>query len=391
MRRRIAWLVLPVVASMALTACGGGSGGASSSSGSSGDQTVTIGYLANLTGAGATFGVPFNNGFKLALQNIQKNGTLSQSHVKLAVSVQDTNSQVANAVTIFNKFASAGYPITVSDSLSPIEEGVAPIANSQKIVFLSGGGSKPPNNAGYSFYLADLISPLQGLGAYMGKKGSKRVAVIVDGDNPAFPTLAGILQKSFSAAGGSDFVTTQTISEKDSDFSSVLTNIAKANPDTIVLEALPQQSGNILRQIKQNSSLSAMANYGTVGWGTDVATVAGDAATGVVFPAAWAPGTEGSQNFETQYQAAYHNAPQAYSAIGYETGWWIAAAVQKVASAGGKITSQALRDAMSPASTSSLVSREGVIPGFSIGTTGAPKYPGTLAEYTSSGAVQKIG
>lgn len=391
MRTRIGWLVFPLVASMGLAACSSGGGGDSSSSGSSGEQTVTIGYMANLTGPGSTFGVPFNNGFKLALQKIQKDGTLAQSHVKLAVSTQDTNSQVANAVTIFNKFASAGDVITVSDSLSPIEEGVAPLANNRHIVFLSGGGSKPPNAAGYSFFLADLISPLQDLGTYMQKHGSKRVAVIIDGDNPAFPTLAGVLQKSFSAAGGSTFVTQQTITEKDTDFSSVLTNIAKTHPDTIVLEALPQQSGNILQQIKQNSSLSKTANYGTVGWDPDVATVAGGAATGAVFPTAWAPGTEGSQDFESQYQATYHKAPQDYSAIGYETGWWIAAAVEKVASGGGKITAQALRDAMSPASTSSLVKSKGVIPGFSIGSTGAPKYPGAIAEYTSSGAVQKIG
>ncbi|MCW2758389.1 MAG: amino acid transporter substrate-binding protein, partial [Nocardioidaceae bacterium] len=156
-KKFLAPVLAGTLAAVSLAACG--SGGSTSSSGS-----VTIGYMANLTGAaGGEYGVPFQRGFKQGLAEVKSSGYL-KGGTTIKVETTDVASEVPNAVTAFNKFAQAGVPITISDSLSPIGLAVAPLANSKKVVLISGAGSTLPNTAGYAFHLVDLVTPMQTLG-----------------------------------------------------------------------------------------------------------------------------------------------------------------------------------------------------------------------------------
>lgn len=376
----------PLLAFMiAAVACGGSS---SSGSGTTAVQTVTVGYAANLTGAGESYGVPFNNGLKLALADIKSSGAMKSSNVTIQLDTQDAGSLTATAVTLYNKFSQAKDPIVISDSLSPIGKAIAPLANSDKVVFISGGGSELPNSDGYAFHLADLGTPMKTLGSKMQSGGSKAVAAIVDGDNPSFPTLTTSAETAFKAAGGSAFVATQKISSKDSDFSSVLTNLRQANPDTIFISALPEQSGNIIRQIRQFGGLDKVKIVGTVSWGPQVYDVGKGAAVGAVFASIWAPGSSSSAAFEKAYQAAYKTTPVAYSALGYETGWLLAATFNKIVAGGAKVTSAAVKDGLPTASTADLVQSHGVIPGFALAATGAATYPGALSVFSADGTIK---
>lgn len=381
-----------VVAALTISACGSSSsGGSASGGGGSASQTINIGFLANLTGPGSAFGVPFSDGLKLALQEIDSSGALKSAGVALTLDTKDTGSVEANAVTLFNKFAQSKDPITISDSQSPIGLAIAPIANSQKVLFLSGAGSKLPNDAGYAFHLADLGTPMKTLGTALAKNGLKRVATIVAGDNPSFATLAKATEAAYQAAGGSAFVGTQTISSKDTDFSSILTNLRQANPDAILISALPEQSGNIIRQMKQLGGLESAKVVGTIAWGPKVYDVAQSAAAGVQFASVWAPGSATSSGFESAYKAAYNATPIAYSALGYETGWLIAAAISDIVSKGGSITSTSLKDDLPAAASSALLQKHGVIPGFAIAASGAATYPGALSEFGTDGTIKAVG
>lgn len=386
---RLGRLVPCVVAGLVgITACGSA---ATTSSGGGSSQTITIGFLANLTGPGAAYAVPFNNGLKLALNDIATAGTLSNPSITISLDTRDTGSVEANAVTLFNKFVQAHDAITISDSQSPIGLAVAPIANSQKVVFISGAGSKLPNDAGFAFHLADLGTPQKTLGTALYTGGSKRVATIIAGDNPSFATLAGATEAAYKAAGGSGFIASQTIASTDTDFSSVLTNIRQANPDTIMISALPAQSGNIIKQIKALGGLDSVKIVGTIAWGPQVYEVAKADAAGAQFASVWAPGSSSSAAFESAYTSAYNATPIAYSALGYETGWLIAAAIKSITSSGGTITATAFRDALPAASTSDLVKQHGVIPGFAISATGAATYPGALSVFGADGTIKAVG
>lgn len=374
---------------VSLSACGGSSGTAGSKgSAAASSKTLTIGLLSSLTGKGSSFGIPFKNGVELALRDVASSGALKDANVTLKLDTVDDGSDPATAVTAFNKFVQAGDQITLNAALTPIAKAVAPIANSDKVLFISGAGSPLPNDNGYAFHTADLGTPMKTLGEKVQADGGKRVAAIIDGSNPSFATLAGAFEKAVKGAGGSGFVASQNIGPNDSDFSSILTKLRGSKPDTILISALPQQSGNIIRQIKQFGGLDAAKIVGTVAWGPQVYDVAKDAAVGATFAAIWAPGAANSTSFETEYQSAYNSAPVAYSALGYTTGWTIAAAIQAVAGSNGKITSEALKGALPAASTSSLVQQHGVIADFKIDPSGSASYPGALAVFQPGGGIK---
>ena len=67
---------------------------------------VKVGLLGNLTGrAAASFGVPFKNGFEIALADIARSGVLNSTKTTIGLDVLDTNSETTKAVTSFNQFA----------------------------------------------------------------------------------------------------------------------------------------------------------------------------------------------------------------------------------------------------------------------------------------------
>jgi branched-chain amino acid transport system substrate-binding protein len=351
---------------------------------------VTIGFMASLTGdAAAAYGVPYSQGLKLGLQEVASSGYLSSSKIDIKLDTTDVASQVPNAVTAFNKFAQAGDPITISDSQSPIGLAVAPLANAKKIAFLSGAGSVLPNSGGYAFHLVDLVTPMETLGKRMVADGVKRVAVIQDGDNPAFKTLADAMTKGMESAGGSAPVDTETISETTTDLSSVLTNIKSKSPDAVLISALPQQSGNVAAQLKQSGGFDSTKLYGAIAWGDQTYEIAKKTVVGALFTQEWAPGLQNSQAFESAWKKAYHTEPIAYSALGYQSAWLLAIAI-KQAAANGTVDGSTVRDNIPSASTSADMKAHGVMPEFAVAKDGATTYTGTLTTFNDSGQIVAV-
>jgi branched-chain amino acid transport system substrate-binding protein len=224
---------LAAVAALAAAGCSSAAG-STGSSGSSGG-TVKIGFLGNLTGAAATLGIPVGNALKLAYA--QANSTKAVPGVNFDLGVKDTATLPANAVTDFQAFAQNGDQVTFSDSLTPIALGVAPLASQNKIMFITGaGGNKfsTSNGGAWTWQWSDLTDPVENVGKYLYTSGFHKVALLEDEDNPAFLTMGANETAAYTAAGGK-VVATEKYHETDTSFSSVLTDIAAAKPDAIVL------------------------------------------------------------------------------------------------------------------------------------------------------------
>lgn len=347
---------------------------------------VKVGLLGNLTGrAAASFGIPFKNGFELALADIAKSGVLTPTKTTIEIQTLDTNSEVTKAVTAFNQFAQQRLPIVVSDSQSPIGQAVAPLANDAKITFLSGAGSQLENKGGFAFRLADLKTSASGVGKYMIAKGAKRIAAIVATDNPSFPTLAAATLEGT----GMSYVTTQNVTMKDTNFSAVITNLKSANIDGLVLSVLPEQAGNIIQQMT-DAGLQNVQLAGTLAISPQTFTIAGKAAKGLVFPQAWAPGGSRSSAFEASYKQKYNAVPTAYSGVGYHVAWMIAAAALDVEQAGKPINGDTLRAAMPAASAGALLKKHGILE-IALTANGDSVSPGTLARFADNGDMVGVG
>lgn len=362
-----------VVAAVAITAACAPSGG-------SGGGVVKVGMLANLTGPAAqSFGVPFSNGFQLALSEAKP--ALDKAGVQVDVVTEDAKSAVASAVTGYNKLRAANVPIVLQDSQSPLGQAVAPLANDDKIALLSGAGSKLENKAGYAFRFTDLGTPTLAMGSYLRKEGAKRVGVVVASDNPSFATLADATEAGLP--GG--YVSKQRVSVTDSDFSAVLANLRKDRVDALVLSVLPAQAGNIMLQMKQAGGFDNVKVVGTVATSEETYKVADTAAKGFVFPQVWAPGAKGGSAFEATYDKKYGAMPTAYGALGYQVGW-ITVEALIVAKSKGAVTGTSIRDALPAASHSTLVTEHGILD-LKLDDKGAATSTGVLASFDDKGGI----
>jgi len=343
---------------------------------------VKVGLLGNLTGrAAASFGVPFKNGFEIALADIARSGVLNSTKTTIGLDVLDTNSETTKAVTSFNQFAQRRLPIVVSDSQSPIGQAVAPLANDAKIAFISGAGSQLENKGGYAFRLADLKTSSSSIGKHLISKGAKRIGLIVATDNPSFPTLAAATLDGL----GVTYVSTQNVTMKDSNFSAVITNLKSANIDALVLSVLPEQAGNIIQQMN-SMGLQNVLLAGTIATSPQTFTIAGKAASSMVFPQAWAPGGGRSAAFEAAYKQKFNAVPTSYSGVGYQVAWLIAAAAVDVEKAGKPITGENLKAAIPSASKGDLVSKNGIMV-LELTASGDVISPGTISRFADNGDI----
>jgi ABC-type branched-subunit amino acid transport system substrate-binding protein len=353
---------------------------ASSPGQASGKGAVKVGLLLNLTGKAApSFGVPFQRGFQLALDDAK--ATLQGAGVTVGVATEDAKSAVPDAVTGYNKLRSDGAVLVLNDSQSELAQAVAPLANDDKITFFSGAGATLENKSGYAFRFTDIKTPTLAIGTYLKNHGAKRVGAVVASDNPAFAGVAALTESGVS--GG--YAVKQAIASTDSDFSALLANLRKANLDGLVLAVLPAQAGNILVQMKQTGGFRGVTAVGTLAASTETYKVAQSAANGFVFPQAWAPGANGSAAFETAYKAKYQETPTAYGALGYQVGW-IAVATAISAHRKATVTGTAMRDALSAASTDPLVKQHGILD-LTVGMDGKPTSSGVLATFDTQGHV----
>jgi ABC-type branched-subunit amino acid transport system substrate-binding protein len=165
-----------------------------------------------------------------------------------------------------------------------------------------------------------------------------------------------------------------------------MTKLESSGADGVFVSLLSEGSGTVLRQMEQYGGLEKVAKLGTIAWSGQVYEVAQEAAIGSIFALPWAPGLASSADFEEAYREAYDATPNAYSAIGYQTAWLIAAAAVE-AQEGGGVSSEALKDAIPSASESDVVAEHGVIEGFSLDTAGDPTYPGTVATFPYDGSI----
>ena len=366
---------LAAAAALGLSACGG-------SADSAGDD-VQVGLVANLSGhAVTTFGQPFANGFELAIEEAEAAGVLEEAGIGIEVITEDAQSETAGAVTAFNAVTGGGTPIVVHDSQSPLGQAMAPLANDQGTVLLTGAGSELENEEGYAFRFTDLVTTTESVGQYLSEGGNERVGAIVATDNPSFDALATATESSLPEG----LTVVEEISSDDTNFASVLENMRSQDLDAIVLSVLPEQVGNILIQMEQQGGFEDIQSIGTLATSAEAHAVAGDAAEDLIFPQAWAPGDQGSSEFESDYEEKYSSIPTAYSGLGYQTGWITVASLIEASGGEGEITGEAVRDAVPEASQSALVEENGILD-LTLTPEGASVTNGTMAEFDEDGNI----
>jgi branched-chain amino acid transport system substrate-binding protein len=286
----------------------------SSGSGASGD-TMTLGFLATLTGAGAPQSVTLINGAKLAVEVYNKT-----AHKTVTLDVQDDQSDPVSGLAAYNLLASKGLNAIVGPNPSSVALAVKPVANRQHVVLMSAGASTPdyPTEGGYTFrtWIASDVLERATAEYFTKKLNIKSVAILAE-DAQTFRATAAADAQVYGAAGGK--VTEQEfVAATETNYLPQLTKLLATHPATVMLEfTSPASIGNAVKQARQLGFHGPIMSANNAANQTFLDT-AGSAADGVCWSKPSTGNDAAYNSFVTAYKAKYGQTPDAYAASAYD-------------------------------------------------------------------------
>ena len=293
---------------------------------------ISVGLVLPITGRLASFGLPIQRGFELAVEEVN-NSQLSD--VKLQFITEDDQSTIEGAVAAYNKLIHQdGVSAIFGPTTSGQAEAAFPIAQQNRVVaFSSSSNASGLSALGDFIFRAGLTTDVLipgGVRATHAKLGYQRVATIYD-EIDLYSIDSHEKFRDTLTESGVEILITETFQSNDTDFSEQLTRIKGTNPDAIFIAAqLPEQTGILIqgRQLEISTEtpfITSLIN--------DVEN-AGDAAEGVISFAGWisTADTPGNQAFVQKYRATYGSEPNAWTAQSYAAVYILAAAIAEAQS-----------------------------------------------------------
>ncbi|MDE2578610.1 MAG: ABC transporter substrate-binding protein [Hyphomicrobiales bacterium] len=308
---------------------------------------ITLGAVEILTGPANKYGIAIQNGFNLALDEVNKaGGVLGRP---LAIAYEDSagnKDQAINAVR--NLIGSKNVPLILGPTISNEMFAAGPVANQRKVPIV--GTSTTANGitaiGPYVFRTslpeADVI-PVT-LKAARDKLGVKKVAVMYANDD-AFSKSGYDVMKATLEKLGMQTLTTETFGTKDTDFSAQMTKVKALNPDAILISALVEPASGVILAKKALGVPASVRVIGGNGLNSPkLGEIAGDAADGVIVGSPWFIGKKDpiNEKFVADYRAKYKSDPDQFAAQAYDTLFIVAEAIK----AAGAPDSEKIKDAL---------------------------------------------
>ena len=345
---------------MATSLVAGVLAGCGSNSGSSKDEIVIGGNL-ELTGQVGSYGSSINDGAKLAIAEINEAGGINGK--KIRYEVIDNRSENAEAVAAMTKLITEHKAVAViAPATSGNSTAIVELANKNKVPFVTGSGtaeSVTVNEDGevndYAFRTC-FIDPFQGIVAANFASGdlkAKNVAIYSDSSSDYAKGLASSFEEQIKKNGGNVIIHENYVA-KDVDFKATLTRIKGKNPDFIFIPGYYEEVGLIVKQARELGL--DMPLMGADGWDApQLVDLAGkDALNNTYITNHYSSGDPDTkiQDFVKAFEEEYGSAPNAFHALGYDTVYFIADAIER---AGDDVTGEAIQKALASTKDLSLV------------------------------------
>ncbi|SES08947.1 ABC transporter substrate-binding protein [Psychrobacillus sp. OK032] len=331
-----------------LAGCGAGEEGTSSDGG---DQ-IKIGVNLELSGPVASYGSSQNDGFNLAVEEINAAGGIDGKQIQLVTvdnksdAAESTNAAIK--LTSQDKVAAIIGPATSGNSVAQVQ-----IANDSKTPMITPSGTSPnvtvsDNGSVNEFaFRTSFIDPFQGtVAANFATKELKLKTAAVYADNASdyAKGLAASFIEDFEAAGGT-IVAEESYVAKDTDFRSTLTRIKGANPEFIFIPGYYEEVGLIVKQARELGIDVPL--MGADGWDSPtIVDLAGAEALNNTFIinhySAEDPDGK-AKEFADKYNEKYGKAPNSFNALGYDTVYLLKDAIERAGSTDGTKIKDALK------------------------------------------------
>ncbi len=305
---------------------------------------IPIGVVVALTGRFADeIGMPMQNGFELARQDINNSGMLGGA--KITFITEDDQSE--SSVEALNKLIHQdGVSAITGLAISGQAIHSFPIAQENRVVCFSSLSSASGLSAIGDFIFRaaltiDILNP-SGVRITQEKLGYTTAATLYD-EADLYSTSSHDGFQAALAENGVKVVSTETFQSADTDFTAQLTRIRDANPEIIFVSTLPPEMPLILSQGRE-LGIPDSVPFILPEIAIEQVAAAGDAAEGVITFIGWSSlaATPGNEAFIQSYTEKFGMEPNAWAAQSYATLRILAAAIAEAQST----DSAAIRDAL---------------------------------------------
>ncbi|MET3319958.1 UNVERIFIED_ORG: branched-chain amino acid transport system substrate-binding protein [Peribacillus simplex] len=328
-----------------------GCSGSGSSEKSSGDgETIKIGVNLELSGGVASYGQSIAEGLELATAEINKEGIDGK---KIKLIKVDNKSEASEATSGAIKLTSQDQVTAIvgaATSTNTIAQ--VQIAQDNKVPVISPSGTSPEitykdDKLNDYIFRTSFIDPFQGTVAAnfaTSEVKAKSAAIYIDSASDYSKGLAAAFKEQFIANGGK-IVAEEAYIAKDTDFRSTLTRLKSAKPDFIFLPGYYEEAGLIVKQARETGL--DVPFMGGDGWDSPkLIEIAGAKALNNTFITNhYSSGDPDKkiQNFVSAFKAKYKDkSPDAFNALGYDTGYYLADAIKRA----GSTDSEKIKDAL---------------------------------------------
>jgi branched-chain amino acid transport system substrate-binding protein len=311
----------------------------------SAQETIRIGEYASLTGKEAAYGETSHKGIVLAIEELNARGGVLGK--KLELLTEDNQSKQGESATAVKKLITREKVVAILGEVASIRSlEAAPVLQNARIPMVSSASvnSRVTEVGDYIFRVC-FVDSFEG--AVLAKFAAnhlqaKRVAILTSVSNAYSVGMSKVFKEHFTANGG-QIAVEQRYSEGDKDFRAQLTAVKAAGVDAIFASGYYTEAALLCVQARQLGLTIPI--FGGDGWDAPpLIEIGGAAMEGTYLCAHYSPDNPSPevQNFNQRYRARWGSLPDAWAALGYDSAFVLADAIQRAGSAEPK----AIRDAL---------------------------------------------
>lgn len=285
--------------------------------------TVKIGSASPLTGPQAHIGIDIRNGVQLAIDDLNAQGVeIGGRKVRFELIAEDDEANPTKATTVAQKLVDAKVAAVVGHFNSGASIPASKIYADAGIPQISPSSTNPKyTQQGFkTTFRVVAHDDQQGptLGRFAVEKLKIKTVAVVDDSTAYGQGLADAFEATVKAAGVK-VVAREHTTDKDTDFTAILTKIKGRNPDLIMFGGIDPQAGPMVKQMR---TLGIKSKFmGGDGIQTpNFIRLAGDAAEGVMASIPGLPKEQmpGGKVFLEKYKAKFNTEVELFAPMGYD-------------------------------------------------------------------------
>lgn len=285
--------------------------------------TVKIGSASPLTGPQAHIGIDIKNGVQLAIDDLNASGVeIGGKKVKLALLAEDDEANPTKATTVAQKLVDAKVAAVVGHFNSGASIPASKIYSDAGIPQISPGSTNPKyTQQGFKTTFRVVANDDQQgptIARFAAEKLKARNVAVIDDSTAYGQGLADAFETTAKSLG-IKIVAREHTTDKDTDFTAILTKIKGKKADLIMFGGIDPQAGPMVKQMVQ---LGIKAKFiGGDGIQTpNFIKLAGKAAEGVMASIPGLPKDQmpGGKAFLDKFKAKFNAEVELFAPMGYD-------------------------------------------------------------------------